>query len=278
MPTTLTHLSTQTAADLLAYETFHHVSKSTDRLTRVASKDQEWIVQDWDGEIYYIKFEKNFSKKHLFTFSKDVEKTKFESQQQAAKPGQRTDSENWHNAEMELLKNKIDKNLQKRSVACICQCGQLYNSHLRGGACGNFRTPYKEARTYVGKPTPDPIAGAKTIKNTCIILNWIPKSEFEQVVVQSIQAHEKPQGWTKGQPLAVQAAPLGSTPQAVAAATKTLRWDFTQARRGAIIFADRTNPPTTFTDYRGCEVQAKKTGSAVGKQTWEVFHMNNNMF
>lgn len=291
-----THLSTGTAADLLAYDTFHHVSRNVDRLTRVSTASQDWIVKDWDGETYVIKFDKNFSKKHLFTFSKDTERTKLEAENQAARPGQAgKDLENWHNAEIELLKGKIAKNLDKRAVSTICNCGHPFNTHLQAnpappppnlpgfcntcgaGTCAAFRTPYDLARTYVGKPTPDPLSGASTTRNTCIILNWVPKLEFEQIVVQSIQAFEKPHGWAKGQPLGVTPAPPGALPAVVNAATKTLTWDFGLGRDGAVILSNKNAavvPPTfTYLKYQGCKVKAKKIATEYGRQTWEVFHM-----
>ncbi|QNI32272.1 hypothetical protein H7849_25355 [Alloacidobacterium dinghuense] len=280
-------LTTGTAADLLAYQSFHHVSRNMERLTRVATADQQWIVRDWDGEVYCIKFEKNFSKKHLFTFSKDVDRTKTQAQAEAAKPGVRSDAENWHNAELELLKSKIAKNVDKRAVSTMCSCGHRFNQHalpgpactVGGCGCAAFATPYKLARKYVGKPTEDPLSGASTTRNSCIILNWVPKAEFEDVVVRSIQAHEKPAGWAKGQPLAVTAAPPGSAAPAVAAATKALRWDFGLARSGAIVLAVRTavGPPPVYnySNFQGCWVKATKIGSEIGKQTWEIFHMES---
>lgn len=279
-------LNTGTGADLLTYETVQHVTKNVERLTRVATANQEWVVKDWDGETYFIKFDKNFSKKHLFTFSKDTEKTQAEAHNQAAKPGQQgKDEENWHKAEMALLYNKIAKNINNRAVADMCACGhKLSPKHMHpnpAGAgkvpgackdaacmaanppCAGFATPYGVAREYVGKPTYDPLSGAKTSKNSCIILNWVPKAEFEQVVVKSIQAFEKPPGWKKGDALSV-----------AVGAEQSLKWDFGPARNGAIVLADHTNAANpAHTNYRGCYVKARKVGSDVGKQTWEIFHM-----
>jgi hypothetical protein len=280
MGTGTVKLNTGTGADLLSFSEFHHVSQNAERLTRVATANQEWIVKDWDGEVYCIKFNANFSKKHLFTFSKDQEKTKQKAEDEAAKPGQAgQDEQNWHNAEMELLKSKIVKNLDKRAVADVCGCGHRFNAHLHpnpapppprlpgacttcAGACAGFKTPYGLARTYVGKPTEDPLSGARTSKNTCLILNWVPRAEFEQVVLQSIQSLEKPAGWNKGDPLAIA---VGDE--------RKLRWDFGLGRNGAIIVADKTVVPTNYTNFQGCWVAARKIATSVGKQTWEIFHM-----
>jgi hypothetical protein len=251
-----------------------------ERLTRVSTADENWVVKDWDGESYRVRFASNFSKKHLFTFSKDNQKTSQKASQLAATSG-KSDAENWHDAEMELLKNKIAKNLNKRAIADICNCTHKYNQHTHpnpappppnvpgactavGCPCTSFKTPYGIAREYVGKPTHDPLAGAKTTKNTCIILNWVPRAEFESVVVQSLQGVEKPPGWTKGQPLAV---PVGGK--------RCLKWDFTGARNGAIIVAQRL--PTglfTYNNFQGCWVQAEKRATALGTQTWEIYHMD----
>lgn len=274
-------LNTGTAADLLHFETIHHVTKNCDALTRVATANENWIVKDWDGETYCIRFASNFSKKHLFTFSKKHDRTVQKSSQLAALPARagKSDAENWHDAEMELLTNKIAKNLNKRAVADMCQCGHAFNRHLapnvappppkvpapcRDCGCTPFRTPYGIARQYVGKPTHDPLAGAKTTTNTCIILNWVPKAEFESVVVQSIQAVEKPPGWTRGQPLAVHVNN-----------SQCLKWDFTGGRHGAIIVARKDVAGVfSYANYQGCWVQAKKTASTVGRQTWEIYHMD----
>jgi hypothetical protein len=297
MGTGTVELKTGTGADLLKFKEFHHVSANAERLTRVATADLEWLVKDWDGELYVVKFNANFSKKHLFTFSKSIEKTKLKASQEAAKPGQAgKDAENWHNAEIELLKGKIVKNLDKRAVANMCNCGHPFNAHLSPnpapppanvlGACTTcvaptpcaaFQTPYGLARKYVGKPTHDPLAGATTTRNTCIILNWVPKSEFEEVVVKSIQAHEKPVGWTKGNALAVPVA--GATAASVTAATRVLKWDFGPSRVGAIIVAQIHPggvPAPVFNNFKGCYVKAKKIATDMGKQTWEIFHMETS--
>lgn len=274
-------LSTGTAADLLTFQKFDHLERG-ERLTRVATANQDWIVRDWDGETYVIKFDSNFSKKHLFTFTKKEDRVKAKAHEESEKPGQKDqEAENWRRAEQALLLGKIMKNLDKRAVANICNCGHPFSApganpkHPGGGACTGggcgctkFETPYALARKYVHKPTEDPLAGARTTKNTCIILNWIPRAEFEEVVVKSIQAFEKPTGWTKGNALAV---PAG----AGALSQRKLRWDFGLGRMGAIIKAEKIAiaPFYTFTNYRGCYIGAEKIGTDVGRQTWKIYHM-----
>jgi hypothetical protein len=94
--------------------------------------------------------------------------------------------------------------------------------------------------------------------NTCIVLNEIPKSDFEKVVVDSILVHEKPNGWQEGDPLAVN---IG--------AEVVLRWDFGQSFNNAVVQADKNTQPSSWTHHQGCKVKARKKNSS----TWEVMHM-----
>jgi hypothetical protein len=113
---------------------------------------------------------------------------------EAQKPGQMgQDALNWQRAELQLLHGKIEKSVANRANVSRCKCGHSFNRHPGGGACNHpgcgcatFATDYAAARQYVHKPTVNPIAGQATKKNTCIILNWIPRNEFEDVVVKSI--------------------------------------------------------------------------------------------
>ncbi len=279
---------TGTAADLLHYDKIQHTTKQCERLTRVATASENWILKDWDNEAYCIRFDSNFSKKHLFTFSKDQQRT-VEKAKDLAKTSGKGDLENWHDAEMELLKGKIAKNLDKRAVAGICNCTHTFIQHLQnnpapppnklpGGCticpCAAFKTPYGIARQYVGKPTHDPLSGATTTRNTCIILNWVPKAEFEEVVVKSIQAVEKPPGWVKGQPLSVPVLLPNKSNKILA--SRCLKWDFGLGRRGAVLVSIKNVAAATVThnDFQGCWVQAVKTASAWGQQTWEIYHMD----
>jgi hypothetical protein len=294
MGSPVTRQQTGTAADLVKYETFHDVSANVDRLTRMSTANQDFIVRDWDGETYVIKFDANFAKKHLFTFSKKQNVTIATAQAEAAKPGQAgKDAENWHNAEIQLLENKIVSNLTNRNVADTCNCGHKFSPrHLHpappppgkkvpgpctqaGCGCAAFQTPYGLTRSTIGKPTADPLTGAKTSRNTCIILNWVPKHEFEDVVVQSIQAVEKAPdaggaAWKKGDNLRVPVA-LNKDD---AAGQRELKWDFTSARIGVIINAT-LNPGAapTYANFQGCWVKARKIATSIGTQTWEIFHM-----
>lgn len=278
------HLNTGTAADLLTYEKYVESTSGYERLTRVATANEEWVVSDWDGEVYSIRFDKNFSKKHLATFSKDSHRTDEAAYYAWLNSGKTTDANaNWQSGEHQLMNEKMKGTAQARSVADMCQCGHRFNRHPGGGACiqagcgcTRFLTVFAAGREAVGKPTSDPLAGMKTNRTTFIVLNWVPRAEFEQVVVQSIQAQEKPalwnapgqahngRGWQRGDPLAKS---VGD--EAV------LKWDFGAARVGAIIQAQDGVDPSLWGKKQGCYIKAKKIATAWGRQTWEVFHMES---
>ncbi len=105
----------------------------------------------------------------------------------------------------------------------------------------------------------------QTSRNTCIVLNYIPKIEFESVVVGSICAHEKPSGWTRGQPLAKN---LNDE--------VFLRWDFGPSRLGVVVQAVDGQPSSSWTKLQGVYVKAKKVATAIGWQTWEVSHLESH--
>lgn len=266
------HLDTWTAADLLSYEKYIESTSGLERLSRVATASEEWVVSDWDGEIYTIRFDKNFSKKHLATFSKDRERTEKEAYFEWLNSGKtRGAGENWQRAEHKFMNEKMKTTADNRNVANACTCGHLFNRHPGGNACSQpgcpctkFVTAFAASRIAVGKPTADPLAGMKTARTTFIVLNWVPKAEFESVVVQSIQAHEKPTGWKRGDPLA-----KAVNDEAV------LKWDFGPARLGAVVQAQAGTDPASWARKQGCYIKAKKIATDWGRQTWQVFHMES---
>lgn len=269
-----THLDTGTAADLLIYEYF----EGDDRHERVTCADQKWIVQDWDGERYEVRFANNFSKKHLYTFSKRTHEVQVAAYYEWLNGGSEP-SKNWEKAEHQRLQNKLELSSRTRMKATDANrcsyCGHTGANHLNydattrtgddcsaaGCTCPHFYR-YEDIRDAIGKTENNVLAGASTKKNSCIILNWVPKSEFENIVCQSIQAHEKPDGWSRGDPLAL------SVNDEV-----TLTWDFGVKRLGAVVFVDlRATATDLFRKYQGCKVKARKTATDWGVQTFEIFH------
>jgi len=266
------HLNTGTGADLLSFEKYLDATAGHERLTRVATADEQWVVSDWDGETYFVRFDKNFSKKHLATFSKDRKRTEEAAYYAWLNSGKSTAAgKNWEAAEHQLLTEKMKGTADARAVAGTCQCGHRFNRHPGGGACNHpgcacpkFVTPFAAARVAAGKPTENPLAGMQTQRTTFIVMNWVPRDVFESVVVQSIQAHEKPSGWKRGDPLA-----KAVNDEVV------LKWDFGPQRVGAVIQAHVGTPPSGWGRKQGCYVKAKKTATDWGKQTWMIFHMES---
>lgn len=273
------HSSTGTAADFVTYNRYHD-SAGYDYLSRVATASEEWIFGDWDGEKYSIRFDKNFSKKHLFTFSKKTE--------WAADDGKKHES----------LYNKLEQVLNVRSNIRVCaDCGHRLEKHQTGSKqWTNCKQPIAAAtmtgapllcgcragqpgqsfkdiagsdvnayfRWKSGKPDHDVLGGAYTDKNSAIVLNYVPKAEFEAVVVASIRAHEKPSGWKRGDPLSV---PVGQQ--------RLLEWDFGPARNGVIVTATVGTDPSTWPRHQKCAVKAEKTWTFQGWQTWKIFHLEH---
>lgn len=264
------HSDTWTAADLLSYEKYIESTTGLERLSRVATADEEWVLSDWDGERYTIRFDKNFSKKHLATFSKDRERTEREAYFEWLNSGKtREAGENWQRAEHGLMNQKMKTTADNRNVADLCGCGHRFNRHPGAGACTQcscprFVTTFAASRIVQGKPVEDPLAGMKTARTTFIVLNWVPKADFESVVVQSIQAHEKPSGWKRGDPLA-----KAVNDEAV------LKWDFGVTRVGAVVQAQAGTDPATWVRKQGCYIKARKIATDWGRQTWQVFHMES---
>lgn len=279
---TFEHLDTGTAADLLNYQ-FYTDTHGAQRLERVATSAQQWIVQDWDGERYIIKFNSNFSKKHLYTMSKredEVREAAYYAWENAGKTGESGD--HWRSGEHQRLDNKLVTSSRNRvkpnpgdSNKCS-YCGHSITHHPGNGPCtfgscngctGFYR--YDTLRTQQGKTISNPLSGASTKINTCIVMNWVPKSEFETVVCRSIQAVEKPgaatnpqnRDWVKGDPLAKSVNDQFH-----------LRWDFGPSRLGAVVQVNLTGSAPVLTRLQGCEVNAKKTHSAWGVQTYEINH------
>jgi hypothetical protein len=246
MPT-YEHQNTGTAADLITYEHYTDSNSGKDELTRVVSALQEWVVKETGGETFYVKFDKNFSKKHLVTYSKKT------------------------NSQPSSVDSKIVNLVDHRSKTNICRCSHPIKQHKVGGTgltckkcgsalCTNFGTPYADTRTLKNKPNPDPLAGLPTTKNTCIVLNRVQKADFEDVVLQSILAHEKPSTWKTGDALAK--SPGDEV---------ELKWDFGARYPDAVVQADTTTAPANWPKKQGCKVKAVKLNSANGP-TWQIRH------
>jgi len=255
---------TKTAADLLKYQTYTNPG-GQEKLSRSVNGLQEWLVKATDGQTFYIKFDKNFSKKHLVTESKKTVSTPTS------------------------LEAKITKLLTARSTSSMCECAHELNNHQHlppgisktkakknkvkptqgqckkcGGTCQDFTSVYSRTRITENKPDTNPLGGTPTSVNTCIILNRVPKEKFEDVVLQSILKHERPpHQWKKGDPLAMK-----DNDQV------ELEWEFGARNPNAVVKADLSKPPKQWRTYEGCKVKAVKLPNQP-HPTWQVFHMED---
>lgn len=276
-----------TAASLLHYQKYTKTGTTEECWTRFASANEEFNVVSSAGNTFLIKFDSNFSKKHLVTFSKKQWATEKEAWLQSQQPGQQgKEAENWKRAQDQLLKNKILKTLGIRSgkgAEAVCKrCGHPkanipdktgHSSNTgncqvpgcNGVTCvGGYLSSYVESRRDEGKPDVDPYAGKSGQDSSCIVLNWIPLNEFTTVVGDSI-VHADP------------ANALADSPKPYGPATPFIHLTWTFAgRAGAVRKA--TNGAISTPDGTWCEVGAFKDTSAnpVGvTATWIIAHWYN---
>jgi hypothetical protein len=282
-------LQENTAASLLHYRSFNKPGATEQCWTRYSSADEEFNLTRAGGRTYLIKFEKNFSKKHLATFSKKEWKTSTEAWLQSQKPGQQgKDTENWQAAQKQLLDNKILKTAGIRkgpADADLCAragcnhprkdvVGAPNTGHSNSGNCkvpgclctaaaGGFLSAYVASRIAETKPLHDPYEGTPAQTSSCIVLNWIPKNEFEDVLRNSILAVD-PNNVLPNSPLPGPGVPNPPL--------QHLHWDFGLARAGAVRSA--SNGAISMPNGTWCDVGARKAlGGPPGVDaTWTIVH------
>jgi hypothetical protein len=289
----------------MQYRQYTDIATGQQKYTRMATADMTWVIKKTNLITYKIQFDKNFSKKHLFTFSKKAERNAKDIAD-LMMSGLDFD-EAWEKVEFGYLQAKITAVLGHRAIGDICgYCGHPFNKHKPVGrspapgstpacacieiksdrslcGCTTFKSAYQIAREQKGKGD-NPLAGARTTKNSCIILGMVPRSEFEDVVIKSIQnaqphsvqphraqPHPGPhRGPQRGRPNP--APPPPTQPQV--SDEYVLTWDFGQHRNGAIIIVESTAVGFKFRAYRGCKVMAKKLQTTeVDTEAWQIFHM-----
>lgn len=278
MASTTFQVSDGSAASLLHYQAYTKPGTTEKNWTRFASADEEFNLTAAKGRKFLIKFDKNFSKKHLATFSKKDKKLQEKVQEIAKRPGQAgKDAENLKLAQEELLKAKILKTLGIRSGTSDevkCQlCGhpkknnpvgtghsQSGRCQVTGCTCAGYVSSYTTGRTAQGKPVSDPYAGASASQSSCIVLNLIPKNQFEDAVSKAILAIDPD---NKLAPTATTGSP---------APLEHLKLDFGLANKGAVRKAE--NGAISLADGTWCEVGAQKaTSSTPGIDAiWTIVH------
>ncbi len=257
-----------TAAELLHYQPYTNKQTSEVGWSRWASAKENFeIVQDSKTK-YLLKFDNNFAKKHLVT----ITKKELSIEADTAKKEGGSPEENVKAAQKTLLDQKIVRILNARNREDDCTCGHprftsddgKVKGHSNSGkscygcsTCTKYKPSYKLNRQAAGKPTSDPLKGAGAGESTCLVLNWIPLTEFQTIVSKSISSVD-PDG-----KLAV-----GSE--------KHLKWDFGSGRMGAIRSAKKgavdPEPKQTWV-----VVGAKKVANDATKfaATWQINHWEN---
>lgn len=269
----------KTAASLLHYEKYTKTGTKDECWTRWASANEEFNMVSASGSKFLIKFDSNFSKKHLATFSKKETRTKAEALVQAKQPGPtRTEEENWKLAQETLLNEKILKTLGIRSgkgAEAKCKlCGHPKSNdpdktghsaktgkcQVPACTCAGYVSTYVESRKDEGKPLDDPYAGKSAQDSSCIVLNLIPLHEFVLVVGNSIIAADPGNALADSAP-----KPFGPTTPFI-----HLKWDF-KGRAGAVRHA--TSGKVDVADGTWCEVGAFKEKGGTGVEaTWIIAH------
>lgn len=199
---------------------------------------------------------------------------------QSQQPGQRTDEENWNRAQKQLLENKILRILGARNPLCVCGHFQKAsdpaqvattghsnsgNCKHAGCVCGGFAaapSAYVAARTAAAKPDVNPLLGMPTNQSSCIVLNWIPRNEFEAAVAASILAVDPANALPDSAPF----------PYTHATPFIHLRWSF-PGRPGAVRHAQNGNVDVdngTYVDLGTYKSTAALPGGVTA--IWTVAH------
>jgi hypothetical protein len=217
------------SSSLIGYEKYDDTSGGK-RLTRVPEAKLEWQISAKNSKVYIISFDNNFSKKHLYTSTKKHDKVQAEAKKLYDASSKEEKNRWWRQgwwwnyptelvekAQKTLDEAKFKKQLGHRSPleGDICTaCGHPEKSHKTGsnnwrdckypvpanpgGLCGcavqagyTSRNPYAEGRTAKGKPTADPLSGARTQINTAVVTDKIPAAKMKDVISDAIIAKEK---------------------------------------------------------------------------------------
>jgi hypothetical protein len=284
-------------------------STGVKRLTRVPEASVEWQISAKNAKTYIISFEKNFSKKHLYTSTKKNDKVQAEAKNlwEAASA---EDKKKWwwqgwwysyppelvERAQKTLDEAKFKKQLGHRSAleGDVCTaCGHPEKSHKTGsgvwcnckfavpanagGLCGCAvgaalvsRNPYAEKRTAQGKPTADPLAGARAPVNTVLLLNKIPVSKLKEVISDAIIAKEAA--------LALAAKTWAEGKVGLELDCEHVDLDFGAALKGCVLQVTANQAFDDWDEHRGVKVSVKNLHSAdVKKPRYAIVHMNGTI-
>ncbi len=244
--------------------------------TRVTTANMEFVVRATGGKVITIKFDKNFTKKHLFTYTKkdptggkqilDMTEDEFK-----ALPALYASAN-----QAKLLKQAGHRTTAEQRLLCK-HCGHEEKKHQTGSGnpapsckdklpsgadCTCTKTTpfeandpvalYEKNRTAKGKPTVNPLAGATTSKTSYIIMNEIPRANFEKTVADAILAQAS---WD--------------------ANGEHIDWDFNKP--GCVITVDTTQAPAAWAKAKGAKVLVKNKTTDANRPTYEVFHFDGTL-
>ena len=293
------------SSSLMKHEKYSDSSGST-RLTRVPEASVEWQISAKNGKIYLINFEKNFSKKHLYTSTKKTDKVQAEAKRlwnEASKKDRKKwwwqgwwwsyPSELVAQAQKTLDEVKFKKQLGHRSAleGDVCKaCGHPEKSHKTGSGnwrkckylvsgvqCGcavmgafASRNPYAEKRRDQGKPTVDPLAGARTKVNTAVVMNKIPMSTMKGVISDAIIAKEGA--------LALAGKTWAQGKVGLESDCEHIDLDFGASLKGCVLQVTANQSYDTWVKYQGLKVAVKNLHSLDKKKPrYAIVHLSGTI-
>lgn len=280
-------------------------SAGVKRLTRVPEASVEWQISAKNAKTYLISFDKNFSKKHLYTSTKKDDKVQAEAKKlwEAASQDERNawwwqgwwwsyPTELVEQAQKTLDEAKFKKQLGHRSAleGDVCTaCGHPEKSHKTGSGawcnckfvmptgsqCGctvgagfASRNPYAEKRTAQGKPTADPLAGARTNVNTIVLLNKIPLATLKNTISDAIIAKEAA--------LTLAGTTWAQGKVGLDADCEHIRLDFGASLKGCVLQVKADQDYDDWDEFQGVEVAVKNLHSTDPKKPrYAIVHMHD---
>jgi hypothetical protein len=293
------------AGKLLAYRTYTHTPSGENRLTREATTNQEWVFQVAGGKKFTIKFDKNFVKKHLFTYSKKTAKVQELSYYiwEASGKSEGKELENWLKAEQVALNQKMEKTVVHRAEKMLCTCGHLMVLHT----CTSCTHPRVKHFTGGGASTPCKGGGTAAPCGCSLVEKCAGSggkacacagfSDTEGTYAGQRTASGKGDNPLAGAPTAANTSlvlsliPKADFEKVVVDSIKAietdaftwatnaqhhLKWDFGPSRKGCVVQVDLAQSSDQWGKLQGVYVTAKKlTATSPTDLVYQVFHLES---
>jgi hypothetical protein len=301
---------TGTAAELMKYRTYHDTRDNQDHETRAPTTNQQWVIQLLNGQQIIVTFERNFAKKHLFTFSKKDKKIEemvevlreFNDLLQKFPKGPDLDKQLHLIAHRILLERKLKHTLEARAEGITCRCGHVQRLHL----CTTCHHDYRSHRDQYGNawaPCAEYVRNrycncrARTFKcvgDGCACTSYVTKAPTYHNKRVAAGKGDNP---LYGMPTDVNTAIILNKvtktafesvvtqsiifaehhpPQWNVGDEKYLKWNFGAALRGCVVTVDLMQDPDHWPKLQGVWVLAKKLRPQGNKFRYEVSHMGTS--